>query len=209
MDSFENLIRSYASDYPEFDYYLKHAAEIRNHTESHPDITIECCTSLLQGLSKAIYYRLHPEPDHKGFENGVLSYQVKTAFKLLEGDDNVVDMALPRACETVARLAGEIRNKRGDISHGRNVPKELQSDSSLARLSMEVTEALARYMFSNLVLRQTLPENYSAYPEFNDELDSDGPRIGKTPYSKLLYDNDYDAYIDRLDEYKARGEGTL
>lgn len=209
MNSFENLISSYVDEYPEFSYYLKHAAEIRNHAESYPDIAIECCTSLLQGLSKAIYYRLDPAPDKDKFETDKLQFQVKTALKLLQGQSDAFEIAFPQACETLARLAGELRNRRGDISHGRDVPKELQSDASLARLAMEITEALARYMFSNFVLINELPATYSDNPEFNEELDQEGPHIGISPYSKLLYDNDFDAYTYRLDQFRAAQEDIL
>lgn len=209
MNSFENLISSYSAEYPEFSYYLKHAAEIRNHTESYPDITIECCTSLLQGLSKTIYFRLEPKPDKDKFENDKLQYQVRTALKLIQGQADAFEIAFPQACETLARLAGELRNRRGDISHGRNAPKELKSDASLARLAMEITEALARYMLSNFILLDELPESYADNPDFNDELDQEGPRIGASPYSKLLYENDFDAYMYRLDQYKAAQEETL
>ncbi len=209
MDSFELTIREYAKEYPDFEYYLKHAQEIKLHSESHPDIAIECCTSLLQGLSKAVYFRLEPQPDEKKFNNDAFQYQVKTALSLLGNQDDALEIALPQACSHLARIAGELRNKRGDISHGRNVPKELRSDASLSRLAMDVTEALARYMFANLVILEDLPEDYAANQIFNESLDSEGMSIGSTPYSKLLYDNDRDAYVDALDRFKAAREGSL
>ena len=204
MLGFEALLRTYEADYPEFGYYLKHAAEIRNNEEGHPDIAIECCVSLLQGMSKSIVYRLDPAIDRKAFENGKLEYQVKQAFRVIEDASDVVELALPRACSTVARLAGEIRNKRGDISHGKAVPKEVESDASLARLALDITEALARYLFAHLVRLDDTDIRYSEYPDLNDELDEVGPRIGQTPYSRLLFENDFPAYEAAVDEYNAR-----
>lgn len=204
MLGFEALLRTYEADYPEFGYYLKHAAEIRNHEESHPDIAIECCVSLLQGMSKSIVYRLDPTIDIDAFEKGKLEYQIKEAFRAIEDASDVVELALPRACSTVARLAGEIRNKRGDISHGKAVPKEIESDASLARLALEITEALTRYMFAHLVRLDDTEIRYSEYAELNAELDELGAKIGRTPYSRLLFDNDFPAYEAAVDEYKVR-----
>ena len=120
------------------------------------------------------------------------------------------EIDLPRACSNVARIAGELRTKRGDISHGKAVSKKLKSDASLAKLALDVTEAIARYMFSHLILLDGRPETrYSENEDFNFELDEFGNPIGSTPYSKLLFENDYDAYVYELDQYNAKKEGTL
>jgi hypothetical protein len=208
MNTFESLVSEFSEEYPDFQYYLKHAKEIRNHEESHPDIAIECCTSLLQGLSKSICYRLDPKADRKAFERGTIEHQVKTAFKLIGSESDVVEIAFPQACSTVARLAGELRNMRGDISHGKAVPKDIQSDASLAKLALDVTEALARYMLSHLILL-TRPElRYSDNIAFNEWLDEKGSSIGSTPYSLLLFRYDYDAYVYQLDQYVTDQEAT-
>lgn len=208
MDSFESLVEEFSAEYPDFQYYLKHAKEIKNHEESHPDIAIECCTSLLQGLSKSICYRLDPKADRKQFENSTIEHQVKTAFKLIGSTSDVVEIALPQACSTVARLAGELRNMRGDISHGKAVPKDIQSDASLAKLALDVTEALSRYMLSHLILL-TRPElRYTDNPAFNELLDDQGGPIGSTLYSLLLFKYDYDAYVYQLDQFLADQEAT-
>ena len=208
MQGFEKIVEAYAADYPEFEYYLKHVQEIRNNEESFPDITIECCASLLQGISKSIVYRLDPAVDRKTFEVGKLEFQVKEAFRMIEGASDVVEIALPRACSTVARIAGEIRNARGDISHGKAVPKELESDASLARLALDVTEALTRYLFAHLIRLDDKEILYSEFPDLNAELDERGPRIGLTPFSRLLFEHDFAAYEDAVDRYNSEREAT-
>lgn len=205
MDGFERIVASYAADYPEFQYYLKHASEIRNHEETYPDIAIECCASLLQGISKTIVYRLEPSTDRKVFEGSKLEHQVKEAFKAIESASDVIEMALPRACSTVARIAGEIRNQRGDISHGKAVPKEIESDASLARLALEMTESLSRYLLAHLIRLDDKEVRYSDYADLNALLDDRGPKIGLTPYSRLLFDNDFSAYEDAVDRFNADG----
>jgi Abortive infection C-terminus len=208
MDSFENIVAGFAGEFPDFQYYLKHAKEIKNHEESHPDIAIECCTSLLQGLSKSICYRLDAGIDRKAFEKSSIEHQVKEAFKLIGDQSDVAEIALPQACSTVARLAGELRNKRGDISHGKAVPKEFQSDASLAKLALDVTEALSRYMLCHLILLSAPSVRYSDNPAFNETLDDAGEPIGSTSYSQLLYRYDFDAYVFQLDEFMADQEAV-
>lgn len=206
MDSFESIVAGFSDEFPEFQYYLKHAKEIKGHEETHPDITIECCTSLLQGLSKSICYRLDPTIDRKAFEKGTIEYQVKTAFKLIGSASDVVEIALPQACSTVARLAGELRNMRGDISHGKAVPKEIESDASLARLALDVTEALSRYMLCHLMLLTEPKLRYEENIELNQILDDIGEPIGSTPFSLLLFTHDIDAYVFELDKFNAEQE---
>lgn len=208
MDSFESIVAGFADEFPDFQYYLKHAKEIKNHEESHPDIAIECCTSLLQGLSKSICYRLDPHLDRKSFESGKIEHQVKAAFKLIGNSSDVAEIALPQACSTLARLAGELRNLRGDISHGKSVPKEMQSDASLAKLALDVTEALSRYMLCHLILL-TAPElRYSDNEDFNLLLDDEGQAVGSTSFSMLMFRYDYDAYVYQLDAFLADKEAN-
>ena len=206
MDTFESIVESFSSEQPEFQYYLKHAKEIKGNEENFPDITIECCNSLLQGLSKTICYRLDPTMDRKIFEKGTIEHQVKTAFKLIGSASDVIEIALPQACSTVARLAGELRNMRGDISHGKAVPKEIQSDASLARLALDVTEALSRYMLCHLMLLTEPKVRYEDNNELNQILDDLGDPIGSTPYSLLLFTHDFDAYVFELDKFNAAQE---
>ena len=201
MESFEKIVSEFSDDFPDFQYYLKHAKEIKANEESHPDIAIECCTSLLQGLSKSISYRLDPSIDKKAFEKGTIEHQVKTAFKLIGSSSDVVEIALPQACSTVARLAGELRNMRGDISHGKAVPKVMQSDASLARLALDVTEALSRYMLCHLALLSPSKLKYEDNPEFNEQLEELGDSVGSTSFSLLLFRYDPDAYEFQLDEF--------
>ena len=144
--------------------------------------------------------------DRKIFEKGTIEHQVKTAFKLIGSASDVIEIALPQACSTVARLAGELRNMRGDISHGKAVPKEIQSDASLARLALDVTEALSRYMLCHLMLLTEPKVRYEDNNELNQILDDLGDPIGSTPYSLLLFTHDFDAYVFELDKFNAAQE---
>ena len=119
-------------------------------------------------------------------------------------------------CSGLASTIANLRNARGDISHGRAVPKVLQSDVELARLVMEITNSLLRYTLASFFVidlekqakeieeeeRQSAQEEdlikYEANPEFNDLLDEEYPYEGKLLYSQALYELYYEDYEIRL-----------
>ena len=61
----------------------------------------------------------------------------------------------------------------------------------------------------HLILLDDPVIRYSENEDLNRELDELGNSIGSTPYSKLLFENDYDVYVYKLDQYNAKEEGAL
>ena len=104
-----------------------------------------------------------------------------------------------------------MRDARGDLSHGKCIPKELANDQDLSRLLREITESLARYLISSffsfeLEKSQEEPEEeqrieYDDNPEFNELLDEEYPLDGKVIYSQALYELYYEDYEIRLQTY--------
>lgn len=125
--------------------------------------------------------------------------------KLAEFDENINIEMINKIC-SVLQTIGEVRNKGGDISHGKHTPKDYVSDYKLALFIYQTTEALAFYILSsffalNLSFLEITP--YEDNPQFNDMLDEEVPLEGRVLWSKSLYDQDYIAYKERLDEYLA------
>ena len=135
MLSLKELIERHSERHSEFCYYIPIIEKAERNEIEHPDIAIECCASLFQGVSKSIVHRLDSSCDRKALENLSLQQQVRAALNCLKEHDDVVEDAFARGCENLTRAIASLRNARGDISHGRAVPKELQSDRSLARIS--------------------------------------------------------------------------
>ena len=201
MQSLKDLIERHASEESDFRYYVPIIEKAERNEIDHPDICIECCTSLFQGVSKSIVYRLNPACERATFENMPLQQQVKQALRFLRQNDDVMEDAFPVAVENLARVAGTLRNSRGDISHGRAAPKELQSDRSLARLVLNVSEPVLRYMLASYFAIKPEVEpviEYEANPNFNTSLDSDYPLEGKPLYSLALYQQFYEDYRIQL-----------
>ena len=201
MQSLKALIERNSHEESDFRYYVPIIDKAESTEVDHPDICIECCTSLFQGVSKSIVYRLDKTCDRKAFEALSLQRQVKKAFSCLKEHDDVLEEAFAVAAENLSRIAGEVRNARGDISHGRSTPKELRSDRSLSRLVLNVSEAVLRYMLASyFAIKPEMPPiiEYEAIPEFNTFLDSEFQLEGKPLYSLALYQQFYEDYRIQL-----------
>ena len=202
MQTLIELIERHSPEESDFRYYVPIIEKAERNEIEHPDITIECCASLFQGISKTIVYRLSPPIDKKQFENESIQKQVKAAFRCLEANDDAIELAFPVAVENLIRIVGELRNARGDISHGRVVPKELQSDRSLARLVLTVSESVIRYMLASYFAIKPADLPHVAYDEsqdFNEYLDERNPMVGKPVYSLALYQQYYEDYLVQRD----------
>jgi hypothetical protein len=219
MRTLVDLIERHADENSDLRYYVPLIEKAERNEVQHPDICIECCASLFQGVSKTIVNRLDPPPDQKAFENSAIGWQVKRALQCLAASDGgITEIDFPRRVESLVQIVGELRNQRGDISHGRAVPKELQSDRSLARLVLDVTEPVIRYMLATYFAlepeRTSIPP-YDVSEKFNQQLDEETPLPGKLRFSRALYDQYPEDYVIRLKDYNdslesiSDGEGTL
>jgi hypothetical protein len=205
MHTLREIIERHSEDNSEFRYYISIIEKAERNEVDHPDITIECCASLFQGISKTIVKRLDPAGFAADFENLALQRQVKAAFRCLAAGDDTVEVAFPVAVENMVRVIGVLRNQRGDISHGRAVPKELQSDRSLSRLVLNVAEPVMRYMLASyfaLQPQRAFAPPYAANEAFNVYLDNLQPLPGKASYSRALYDQFPEDYILQLKDYQ-------
>ncbi|MFB2895192.1 hypothetical protein ACE1CI_19970 [Aerosakkonemataceae cyanobacterium BLCC-F50] len=328
MDSLKELIIKNKEKFPEFEYYIPIIEIAERNQEEHPDIAIECCNSLVQGISKTIIFSILssfitsisklPKVDIKKLiknesvhiqfstalsilekdiddsvffnliENAFQSLQnkkpnnneinkigsifreaikisqekrmdgeelqfliaceklifdektlffeliqnasfslnqkpnsedanFKQAIKLLYDHGDILEIDFIRACQTLINKISNFRNDRGDISHGREVPKLLKSDINLSRLIVEITESLLRYTLASFfildlekkaqefevteVKEKEIIIGYGDNPEFNDFLDEEYPLDGKLLYSEALYNLYYEDYEIRLQAF--------
>ena len=216
MDSLKSLITRNLYRFPDFKYYIPIIEKAERNQEPHPDIAIECCLSLIQGVSKTIILKLDETATIHELENNNSESrahkQFKRAAELIKQNDDIYETAFTGTCSGLASKIADLRNARGDISHGRAVPKALQSDIELARLVMEITNSLLRYTLASFFVidikeqAQEIEEEedlirYDDNPEFNDLLDEEYPYEGKLLYSQALYELYYEDYEIRLQTY--------
>lgn len=216
MDSLKNLITGNSALFPDFKYYIPIIEKAERNQEPHPDIAIECCLSLIQGISKTIILKLDDTATRDELDNdrneSRVHKQFKRAAELIKQNDDIYETAFTGTCSGLASKIADLRNARGDISHGRAVPKALQSDIELARLIMEITNSLLRYTLASFFVidikeqAQEIEEEedlikYEDNSEFNDLLDEEYPYEGKLLYSQALYTLYFEDYEIQLQEY--------
>ncbi len=219
MDSLEALVKRHLKEFPDFQYYGAFAefiSAIENyHQDLHTGVSLDCCNSLLQSICKTIITQIDPLVEvgklDKGSESTTNSLVSKTAH-LLKKNDDVYERGFISEITKLGRCIADLRNARGDVSHGRRIPKELINDQDLARLLRESTESLARYLISSFFSFQLerakedieIQEDsvkYEAHPEFNDLLDEEYPLDGKLLYSQALYVLYREDYMIRLQAF--------
>lgn len=202
MDKARKIIDDNKKDFVEFQYYHNIIDKIEENIEVMPDITIESCKSLIEGISKTILSKLEISYS----ENGKNADAPRTLLKKVL--DNILipeehdQEFVYKLCELVNRMT-EIRNKRGDISHGRLSPKEANSDFLLAGFIASVTNEAVYYILSiffKMDFSYLKGLRYEDNIDFNQYLDEEYS-IGGVLYSRALFDQDLVAYNERLNDY--------
>lgn len=215
MERLRVLITENLDTLPEFDYYLPIIDKALNYKQSRPDTAIECCNALLQGFSKTIILNLEDGAERADLDKqseATSNKLIKRALKCLKENDDVYEDDFATRGASLALAIATLRNARGDISHGKAAPKELQSHCSLAEITNEVAGTILRYMYvSYLQIRQiqkTAPVidddegiaslAFDDNQDFNDYLDEANPLEGKLLYSDALfrlYPEDYEIQL--------------
>ena len=209
MQSVIDLINAHKSRYPEFDYYIPHMQEAASHVHAQPDRCIENCKAIFEGICKALVLRMDKGVDRKKAGSFNLPKLVDRTVEQIERHDAAGDFPSAMVRE-LAKTLGPLRNDRGDIAHGRAAPKEEASCERLSRYLLTNTETALRYMLEIFyeqpgVLEETnvgIPQiDYEDNPEFNKWLDAGEYSGGRVLFSRALYEQDYESYLDQLDTY--------
>ena len=223
-----DLIKAHRSSFPDCAYYLPLLSKARRNARHHPDICIEICKSTLEGISKTIILGLDPSATKADLDKSDVHQNVRAAARLLKEHDDVVEDNFVTRAASVANALGALRNVRGDISHGREVPKLKNSSEEFGRLCMQMTDAIAFYMLRAffdakapagpaVTMQLDLPAldgdgsgaaagipliAYDENPVFNESLDLDNPLPGKMLYSEALHRLYYEEYLIELEDYR-------
>lgn len=193
---------------------------------SHPDICIETCKALVEGVSKTIILSLEDGVKPDDIKDLDLSPLVKRAGKLLQQDQTIIEEGFVTRVASVAHFIGVLRNERGDISHGKAVPKLIKSNDKLANAILQVSSGLLIYMLDTVytklrdkrarVAQEEIEKDraadleqvsYADNDDFNSWLDESYPYEGKLSYSFALFSLYYEDYLVRLEEFRESPEG--
>ena len=208
MEKTDAIIRANLESFKEFKYYFLHLDKINKNIETNPDVTIEICKSLIEGVSKSILNRLDNTFDEKKATSGRSSKSVQQLFKMalekIEDQNYDFEAGYIHSSGQIINITSEIRTERGDISHGKSVPKKIVSTTEFAKLVMGMTDLTISYVltsFFKIDFSYKEKLNYLNIEDYNNWLDenTDFP-IKKAKYSQLLYENDYDEYESRYSD---------
>ena len=203
MSKTSDLIKKHSHQFPEHDYYSGLLETAENNIQTNPDITIETCKSVIEGLSKTVLERTDVTYSTRGRNPDGPPKLFRMACEELSKGVVIDEGFILASSSVVARIA-ELRNERGDISKGRPVPKEMASDVELARFVFEITDSLCTYFLSKFfVFDWSVHEviKYDDNLEFNEFLDSQNELPGILRYSKALFEQDITTYEQELQTY--------
>lgn len=208
MEKVRAIISDNLLKHSQFEEYFKIIEIIEEHTFNNPDICIESCKALVEGISKTILINLDNTKTTDNIDKDDLPKLFKETMRKLSDECEDIEGDFAARFSAIIQVIGEIRNKRSDISHGRMAPKFIFSSSKLASTIVDMTDSMLEYILVHYFSikfskHDSLDYDSEELKDYNDWLDEsvDFP-IKKARYSKLLYENDYDEYESRYsDEY--------
>ncbi|MDD3607482.1 MAG: hypothetical protein PHQ20_01650, partial [Candidatus Moranbacteria bacterium] len=183
MKLLEEFILNNLKNYPEWAEYNDVILDfISSHKQKRPDMCVEGCKSLIEGISKFVYF--NSGDDSKNLNNWKHLQLVDKNKKCLEvlKLDGYEGEFLRENLDLILKL-GQVRNERGDVSHGQAYPKDSYSGEDFAKFIASWTEGLCYFLLSNFVaFKQKQKEDESSYTdeqfkEFDNYLDGLYPDI--------------------------------
>jgi Abortive infection C-terminus len=181
------------------DYYKSHLDLIEDHIEEKPDISIETCKALIEGISKLSLHLLKQEPIIAKPED--LSPLIKRALSALQEGRGFSDVETCRRFAGIVHYIGEVRNANCDIGHGRPSLKEQVNDADFAELIIGITDSICTYMLRRLDSLVEKPLEYEDNPEFNALLDEQYQLPGRILYSRALFNQEFETYEIELADF--------
>ncbi|WP_417275261.1 abortive infection family protein [Celeribacter halophilus] len=167
--------------------------------EYTPDALIDLSHSLNEGAAKNFRLLVDRGEDEKKIEGQTnTSKHWNVVRKGLATE--IIDADLLKSLHAFFERVRKMRNKHGDLAHGHIGPKRYTTERE-ARFIFDLSIAHSRYVFACAEEIESEQIPYDKYSEFNDYLDDQGERLGRMPYSRLVYDHDYDRYVFELEEF--------
>lgn len=183
MELTKQSISNHSRLIPGVEGYLTLIDKIEENKTIHPDIAIETCKSLLEGLClKSLSLLSDKYNNSKSLRNKCkndLTTLTNTAFDEVYTDyiesqvheslanmlidisvakkikDNAKRKVKEQAIEAVAKVSA-IRNERGDISHGRDYPKIQESSIALSKSISSITDGICSFMIEQVAEKYLL-----------------------------------------------------
>jgi len=182
------------------EYYDSHLDLVENYIEEKPDISIETCKALIEGISKLSLHLL-AQKSLASLNDQKFQDLFKDALKELQKGRGFSDVDLVNRLGSVVHYLGELRNSHCDIGHGRASLKDQVNDTDFAELIIGITDNLCTYLLRRLDQLVEPELCYNDSPEFNDMLDEQYPMPGEILYSKALFEQEFETYEIELGDH--------
>lgn len=196
MELTKSTIKKYSEQINGIDEYIRIITKIENNVYTNPDIAIESCKSLIEGLCKKSLslidanYKSNKKKKRNQCDND-FPFLIESAFnaifeKKVEADLNIYfakiinhhsikSIIINKSKEhiksdskTAIYKIAAIRHERGDISHGKLYPKEYESDVNLAKSIISITDGITSYMLNELVKQLPKIDTRLIYAELEE-----------------------------------------
>ena len=205
----QQLLNRLPPRFDDFEYDQVIVGKITENQSANPDIAIESCKSLVEGLSKSILK--HTDKSYRDSQRPTeeLAPLFKKAVNALADRGANIEEQFTKAVGNFIHQLGSIRNERGDISHGKSAPKLISSTPHFATLVVQATDGLTSFLLHELFaldLSDFDPLEYDDSSAFNGYLDELCPMVGGLSYSRALFDQDVVAYEEQLKDFMADRE---
>jgi len=182
------------------EYYQSHLSLIESYIEEKPDISIETCKAVIEGISILALFLLKQEPINS-HNNDNLQELFKRALSELQKGRGFSDVDMVKRVGSVVHYLGELRNSHCDIGHGRASLKDQVNDTDFADFIVGITDNLCTYMLRRLDKLSEEELQYEDSPTFNEYLDEVNPMPGKILFSKALFEQEFETYEIQLGDY--------
>jgi len=211
MKKSQELIFRYSSEHLWLQDLERLLIHIDQQANQCGDTLIECSKSFIEAIAKNAIIKLKPNEKIKDINEATLGELFKKTRKAI-CEHSSIEKFMPlsevelffSALNQWMLFIGKIRNDIGEISHGKILPKSYSLDLEIAQIFSEIIDRFAYVVLSMLLeidLSYTQNYRYEDFNEFNSHLDEQHDLPNSLSYSRALFEQDYDAYSEELDNY--------
>ena len=186
MELVRGIIEANVDKHINHDYYLIALEKAEQNLKLHPDICIEACKSLIEGICKAILKSIDNGLDERAIEGMTAKRLAERAMTDLSAFDESIEVNFITNFSNLMQDLASIRNKRGDVSHGHVSPKLVKSTPEFAEYIYRLTEHTVHYMLRVFYAIDFGSIAYGDNPDFNAMLDEEVQLDGKVLWSQAL-----------------------
>jgi hypothetical protein len=199
-------IRSNISAMPSFAPFLDQVDVIDTYVISNPTLCVETCKSLIEGICKTILNNKNIPYSNDAVFNSLVKQTIEIILNPEESFRNDL-IELGRRIASVSQKLGEIRNNAGFVSHGMDILNPRLTET-ISYFSYKITDTIGGFILNcyinNRISNADNRIHYDDYKSFNEYFDEINPMsIGLITLSasKVLFQEDYQAYKEAQFDY--------